>query len=157
MKCMKARTLPLLLPLLLLSSCKDPFQGIPSGGHTEFRSDSLPSEPYEDEIRRTIEGHEFLFQGVLSDGEGGFLLVEEEAPAYIRNKDIQFGLRFKAREGVILREWDEEEGPGETIEPMQVEDGIVYYAVFLGFEITFDPVFDKIFPPTSIGTMVHWC
>lgn len=150
--------MPLLLfPLLLLASCDGLFMGKAAGGSTEFRSDSLPREMYEGEIRRTISGHEFLFQGVVSDGEGGFLLVEKEAPAYIRNKDIQFGLRFKAREGVILREWDEEEGPGETIEPMQVEDGIVYYAVFFGFEITFDPVFDKIFPPTSIGTMVHWC
>ena len=124
---------------------------------TEFRADSLPREPYEGEILRTIEGHEFLFRGVLSDGEGGFLLLEKDEAPYIRNKDIQFGLRFESREGVILREWDEEEGPGEIIEPMQVEEGIAYYAVDFGFEITFDPVYDKTFPPTSIGTLVHWC
>ena len=153
----KKALFPLLLPLLLLSSCKDPFPVV-SGGMTEFRADSLPTEPYEGEIARTIEGHEFLFRGVLSDGEGGFLLLEREEMPYIRNKDIQFGLRFEARKGVIVREWDEEEGPGEEIPPMMEEEGERSYSIVsFGFEITFDPTFDKIFPPTSIGTLFHWC
>lgn len=142
-----------LLPIAIfgvsLTGCSNPFI---DGGTEVYSAAAIGTIAYEEE--RTIEllGNKFAYFNVRSDEEGNWVL--DDANSYIKNNDIQFGLRFRHSEYVGIYEGDSY----IPIDPMftEYENGDYGYQVYFGFRIAPKP--DVEFPEegVSIGKIAHW-
>lgn len=128
-----------------------------SGGFITFTSDSIAKTAYMAERTIKISGHEFTYYNVYSDGNGDFVLADNTS--YIRNYDIQFGLRFKYVPNVLLYDISNGLLNPVAINPIvdEYENGDRGYSVHFGFEIRVAREISSSVLNMSIGKMTHWC
>ncbi|MCF0117031.1 MAG: hypothetical protein HUJ61_03155 [Bacilli bacterium] len=146
------KLLSFLLILLILPLCACN----PKGGAIVFEATSLGKTAIREEKVIIIKGHEFIYFDVCSDSEGNFILAS--ADAYLCNKDIQFGVRFKHITNVAIYDITNQENY-TRLEPIATdyENGDWGYQVNLGFMIRQDLQLSSDCSPYNIGKITHWC
>ncbi len=128
----------------------------PKSGGTEFYSAKrIGTVAYQEERSITISKHEFIYYNVYSDEKGNFILKDETS--YIKNNDLQFGLRFHHSDEVVI--YDITKDPMTMLEPIctDYENGDYGYQVDRGFMITINPSFSTKINDINIGQIGHWC
>ncbi len=125
-----------------------------SGGTITFSAERVSTKPQTTERTISIQGHEFFYYNVYNDGHGNFVLKDETS--YIRNYDLQFGVRFKHLSCVAIYDISESLDNKKALSPIATnyENGDYGYQVYFGFEIKIN---DSSYTDINIGKISHWC
>lgn len=145
-------TLTLVLFTFSLFSC-----GAKAGGESiTFDATSLGTTAVREEKTIKIKNHEFIYYNVCSDEKGNFIL--QSSDAWISNRDIQFGVRFKYVPNVLIYDTSDEDNL-VPLEPIfkDYENGDCSYKVNFGFVITQGILMSSDGSPYNIGKITHWC
>lgn len=137
-----------IISLLSFNSCKN----TKNGESIIFSADKLSLIPYEEEKTITINGYEFIYYNVYNDGKGNFVLYDDTS--YLKNYNLQFGIRFKNNINVGI--YDISKDNPILLSPIftDYENGDYGYQVYQGFEIKTIKE-DSI--NNNIGKITNWC
>lgn len=122
-----------------------------SGEHVIFSAKGISKTPEKVEKTVTIKGTTFTYYNVYNDGNGNFVLADNTS--YIKNENLQFGIRFGGEDSAVIKPLDSE----QCYEPMSKEydNGDWGYQVYMGFIITIAN--DSALTNVNIGKITHWC
>lgn len=136
----------LLLFVICLFSC--------GGTGITFSAYFISRSPEKVEKTIKIRGYEFIYYNVYNDGKGNFVLADNTS--YIKNTDMNFGIRFQSRDGIVCIYDENGETTLETISK-SYDNGDWGYQVDSGFLICVDKSIAMTYTDINIGKITHWC
>lgn len=133
-----------------------------NGDVVVFTAGSLAKTPVKQEKTIRIEDHYFIFFNVYNDGEGSFVMADNSS--YIRNYDVQFGLRVNSKWAHDISKADKNT-PNDfdnyaLLEgsPYMGTSALDFFVVNFGIEIRGIGFFISAqYENINIGTIANWC